>query len=222
MESLIEMKKLFFALLTAASCAAFASAQSSDYTKTEFYVGYSNGQIDQGIDTGDSLNSFLRDRANFNGFEVSGVYNVGRYIGIKGDVSGTYKNQRFTYPVTIGTTTQTVSFDTNNSLYNFLGGIQVKDNATDKRLKPFAHALIGAGHGRSEVKNVTCTSTGTFVCGQPGKFNETGFAGAFGGGLDIKLSDRVDLRAFQVDYNPIKFDAGTDHNVRFGIGFVIK
>jgi hypothetical protein len=52
--------------------------------------------------------------------------------------------------------------------------------------------------------------------------SETGFAGAFGGGLDIKLSNRVDFRAIQVDYNPIKFDSGTQNNVRFGVGFVFK
>lgn len=217
------MRKLFFAFLLSAACGIAASAQSSDdYRKTEFFAGYSNGQVDTGLDTGDSLNSFLRDRANFHGFEVSGVYNVHRYLGLKADVSATYKNVRFAYPVTVGTTTQTVAFDTKNSLYNFLGGIQVKDNASDKRVKPFAHALIGAGHGRSKVENITCTSTSNFVCGVIGDTSETGLAGAFGGGLDIKLSDRVDLRAFQVDYNPIKFDAGVDHNVRFGIGFVIK
>lgn len=216
------MKKLFFAFLTAATCAAFVSAQNTDYKKTEFFAGYSNGQIDQGIDTGDSVNSFLRDRANFNGFEVSGVYNVNRYFGIKGDLSGTYKKVRFSYPITDGTTTQTVSFDTTNSLYNFLGGVQVKDNATSGRLKPFAHALIGAGHGRVKVRDITCTSAGSFICPREFDSNQTGLAGAFGGGLDIRINDRVDFRAVQVDYNPIKFDAGMDHNVRFGIGIVIK
>jgi hypothetical protein len=52
--------------------------------------------------------------------------------------------------------------------------------------------------------------------------SETAFAGAFGGGLDIKLNDHIDFRAVQVDYNPIKFSSGTQHNVRLGIGFVFK
>lgn len=215
------MKKFLFALLLTTISVGLVTAQS-DYRKSEFFAGYSNGQVDQGLDTGDSLNSFLRDRANFNGFEVSGVYNVHRYVGLKADVSGTYRNLRYSYPVTIAGNTQTVAFDTKNSLYNFLGGVQIKDNANEKRLKPFAHALVGAGHGRTKVENLTCTSVSTFVCGTIGESSDTGLAGAFGGGLDIKINDRFDFRAFQVDYNPIKFEGRTDHNVRFGIGIVIK
>ena len=32
--------------------------------------------------------------------------------------------------------------DNDSRLYNFLGGIQVKNNSTERRLKPFAHALV--------------------------------------------------------------------------------
>ena len=74
-------------------------------------------------------------------------------------------------------------------------------------------ALVAAGHGRTEVKNLTCTSVSTFACGAIGKSSETGVAAAFGGGLDVRLNDRLDFRAFQVDYNPIKFDGRADHNV---------
>jgi hypothetical protein len=52
--------------------------------------------------------------------------------------------------------------------------------------------------------------------------SETGLAGAFGGGLDIKLNDHIDFRLIQVDYNPIKFNGGVQQNVRIGIGFVFK
>jgi hypothetical protein len=215
------MNKLFIALLLTVISSIFVSAQNPDYRKGEFYVGYSNGQVDTGIDSNsNTLTGVLRDRANFNGFEVSGVYNVHRYVGLKADVSATYNSNRYSFPITTGTTTQTVSFEGKNSLYNVLGGIQIKDNSTEGRFKPFVHALIGAGHGRTKVRNVQCTSTVSIACGELSDASETGFAGAFGGGLDIKLSNKVDLRAFQVDYNPIKFDAGTDHNIRFGIGFV--
>ena len=52
--------------------------------------------------------------------------------------------------------------------------------------------------------------------------SETGLAGAFGGGLDIKLSNHVDLRLVQIDYNPIKFQDGIQKNIRLGIGIVFK
>lgn len=215
------MKKIFsvFCLMIATSILAVAQ---SDYKKAEFSVGYSNNQVDTGNDSGDSVQDFFRDRNTFNGFDTSAVYNVQRYVGIKGNISGAYRNRAVSAPITVGGTTGTVNFDSNRSLYNFLGGVQFKDNSSDARVKPFAHALIGAGHARYKVKNAVCTggvtTCPTFIASD----NETGFAGAFGGGLDIKVSDRIDIRAIQVDYNPIKFDSGTSNNVRFGVGIVFK
>ena len=215
------MKKILFmcCLVVASSVLAFAQ---SDYKKAEFYVGYSNNQADTGGDSGNSVQSFFRDRESFNGFQTSGVYNVHRYVGIKGDISGTYKNQSVNSPFTVGNTTGNVRFDSNRSVYNFLGGVQIKDNSSDARVKPFAHALVGAGHARYKVKNAVCTGGITTCPTFIGNVTETGLAGAFGGGIDIKVSDRVDIRAIQVDYNPIKFDGGTTNNVRFGIGLVFK
>ena len=199
----------------------FTFAQSkSDYNKWEGYGGYSNGQVDTGIDSGNSFRSFFNDRRSFNGFEASGVYNFSRYFGVKADLSGTYNSTNFSFGVPNGGGTSTVSFDTKNSLYNFLGGVQIKDNSSDARFKPFAHALIGAGHGRTKITNVTCPVG--VDCTTLVDNSETAFAGAFGGGLDIKLNDKVDFRAVQVDYNPIAFSSGTQHNVRLGIGFVFK
>jgi len=217
------MKKLIFALCFISLSGILGFAQNkSDYNKWEVYGGYSNGQVDTGFDSGNTLRDFFDDRRSFNGFEAAGVYNIHRYFGIKADVSGTYNSRptAFAFPNGDGTNSS-VSFDHNRSLYNFLGGVQVKDNSSDARFKPFAHAMIGAGHGRSKFKNVTC-SGGIDCSGLFASESQTGFAGAFGGGLDIKLNKKIDFRAIQVDYNPIKFNDGTDHNVRFGIGFVFK
>jgi Opacity protein and related surface antigens len=211
------MKKLILAACLVAGVGISAFAQSSTYDKSEFYVGYANGQIDKGIDTGNSFRDFLNDRTTFHGFEASGVYNFHRYFGVKGDVSGVYNTQKSAFT----TPTGNVAFDSNNSLYNFLGGIQVKDNSSDARFKPWAHALVGAGHARTKITNVACT--GTVDCtGITGSNSETGWAGAFGGGVDVKLTDKFDLRAIQVDYNPIRFSGQTQQNVRLGIGIVFK
>lgn len=214
------MKKYILAACLAAISSVSAFAQTTDeYKKSEFYVGYSNNQVDSGSDSGDSVESFFDDRESFNGFEAAGVYNVSRYFGVKGDVSGTYKNQNFSVPVaTSPTTTVTTKFDVKRSVYNFLGGVQIKDNSKDTRFKPFAHALVGAGHARYTVKNVTCTGT---VCpGFEDSGSETGVAGAFGGGLDIKATNKISIRAFQVDYNPIRINGEISHNVRLGAGIV--
>lgn len=215
------MKKLILALCLTILASVFAFAQSTDYKKTEFFVGYSNGQVDTGADSGNNVNDFFDDRLSFHGFNASGVVNVSRYFGIKGDVSGTYKTNEFSFPVTTGTTTNNISFKTKSSLYNFLGGVQIKDNASTGRLKPFAYALAGAGRGKVKVSNLVCP-TGVVCPDFSGDDSETGLAGAFGGGLDVRINDRFDFRVIKVDYNPIKFDSGVQHNVRIGVGIVIK
>ena len=51
--------------------------------------------------------------------------------------------------------------------------------------------------------------------------SETGFAAAIGGGIDYRISDRLDVRAVQFDYNPTRLFDGTQHNFRIGVGIVI-
>jgi opacity protein-like surface antigen len=218
------MQKFAFAICLAAftGLSAFAQSTISDYKKGEVFVGYSNNQVDTGVSPNDDFGDLVEDRETFHGFNVSGVYNFSRYLGVKGDISGVYNSKAYDFTVpTVPPATGRVRFDADSSLYNFLGGIQVKDNSSEARFKPFGHILAGAGHGRVKVENLTCDA-GVNCTGFGGTTSETGFAAAFGGGVDIKLSDRIDLRAIQVDYNPIRFDSGTTHNVRFGIGFVFK
>jgi opacity protein-like surface antigen len=212
---------IFTIILTA--IASIAAVAQDDYRKGEFYIGYSHGRVETGgVGPATQANTGIDDKQAFHGFNASGVYNVTRYFGIKGDVSGAYNNTRFSFPVTTGASTQTVSFDSDRSLYNFLGGVQVKDNSTEKRVKPFAHALAGIAKSRNSVSALTCTSTALINCAQINSQNESGFAMAFGGGVDVRVSDRIDLRLVQVDYNPITFDERTTNNFRFGIGIVIK
>lgn len=215
------MKKFILALSITALTAAFTAAQD-DYKKAEGYIGYSNGQVDTGLDSGSSAVDFFRDRESFHGFNVSGVYNLTRYIGVKGDVSGTYNSSRFTGNFDVGGSPASVSFDTDNSLYNFLAGVQVKDNSRSGRFKPFAHALVGAGHARTKFSDFTCTPGNlcAAVVVPDESDSGTGFAGAFGGGLDIRLNNRIQIRAFQVDYNPVRIGGEIQHNARFGAGIV--
>src|SRR5689334_20758955 len=99
------MKKLILSGLMTLVCASFGLAQTTnDYKKSEFFVGYSNNQVDTGLnsDDGNAIQNFFNDRESFHGVNVSGTYNVTRYIGITGDVSGTYKNQNFSFTVPTG------------------------------------------------------------------------------------------------------------------------
>jgi hypothetical protein len=42
----------------------------------------------------------------------------------------------------------------------------------------------------------------------------------FGGGIDFRVGDRFQIRAIQVDYNPVRVFGQTDHNLRLGAGIV--
>ncbi|MDQ2745932.1 MAG: outer membrane beta-barrel protein [Acidobacteriota bacterium] len=196
-----------FCLTLALSICAVAQNSGDEYNKNEFFVGYSNQQVDRG------------DYTTYHGFEGSYVRNVSRYFGIKGDFSAAYKNESFDVPSAVfnGTTIPGGRFESKNSVYNFLGGVQVKDNSSSARFKPFAHALAGIATNRIKSSSSIATSNlRNFTV------NSTGFAAAVGGGLDIKINDRFDFRAIQVDYNPVRSFRQFSNNVRFGIGIVIK
>lgn len=216
------MKKIIISAVLTLVGAASIFAQTADYHKTEVFAGYSNNQVDIGIDpfiNGNSRGPQNFDRrVAFNGFNAAAAYNVSRFVGIKADVSGAYRNKRFE----LATNSTTFGFDTKSSLYNFLGGVQIKDNSMEAKVKPFAHALAGAAYGRTRIINVNCSSGGFCANLSSASDSKTGFAGAIGGGVDVKISNKIDIRAISVDYNPVRLDGATSHNVRIGVGIVIK
>jgi hypothetical protein len=196
------MRKLFIAALFIASTASFTFAQTGDdYNKYDVGVLYSHNRIDTGIN--DPGENFIEEREGFHGVEGFVKGNVSRYVGLK----GSYSFHRKSFDVTDGTT----SVEIKASLHQFLGGVEFKDNARETKVKPFAHILAGVAHARA--------SANTFADLDD---SNTGFGAAIGGGVDFKLSDRVDLRAIQFDYNPNRGDDGTSHSFRIGIGFIFR
>ena len=211
------MFRTMLIVITVVACASIAAAQSSDYKKFEFFGGYSHNRVDTGIGDDDpSLRDIIDEREGFHGFEVSATGNLTRYFGLKADFSGHFKSENFPIP---GSPTAIV--DVNSRLYNFLGGVQIKDNASESTFKPFAHALVGAAHARNRVdfSPDVCIAISPSPC-TDFTVSETGFAGAFGGGIDIRASDRIDVRVVQFDYNPTRLFDSTQHNFRIGVGIV--
>jgi opacity protein-like surface antigen len=212
------MRKLLFLAILIAATASMAFAQSTDYNKIEFYGGYSHARVDTGVDDedfDDDFADFLRDRRGFNGFDTSITGNVSRYVGIKGNLTGHFKSDNFTDGID--------TVNTKERIWNFLGGVQVKDNSKETRFKPFAHFLAGAAH--QSIEATSPGIVGTF------KLDDTSFALKAGAGIDIRVSDRVDIRAIEFDYNPIfigdrtfeneTFNGSTQHNFTVGFGIVI-
>lgn len=171
-------------------------AQSDDYRKLEFFGGYSALNFDNlGGDTSSpAINDVLGEKDTLRGLNLALTYNFGKYLGVKGDYSLHLREDNFSRPAGSGTIDTTVQ--------NFLGGIQVKDNSPDAaRFKPFAHALFGVANQKIDVDSPQLPSIFGIT---DFHVNETSFAMAFGGGIDIKLNDRIDVRAVQADWNIIR------------------
>jgi outer membrane immunogenic protein len=84
-----------------------------------------------------------------------------------------------------------------------------------RHFAPFAQALLGGAHASG---NLAPGSSGL-----PGSANA--FATIAGGGLDISLTRRIALRAFEADYYLTRFDNGVNHhqnNLRIAAGVIIR
>jgi opacity protein-like surface antigen len=187
---------------------------SDDYKKGEFFVGYSftDSRLrlynrDSRLQTVSRLDRTFSLRDKFKrGFTASGVYNFSRFVGAKVDFSY-HSNDR---KGRVGTR----NFAVKERLTNNLIGFQIKDNAKEgTRFRPFAQALIG--FSRSSTKLQDCSGFGT-PC--PTSLNQTRYGLTYGGGagLDIKVSEKVTVRAIQVDYLRGKVADG----LRFSTGIV--
>ncbi len=213
---------LFAAILVGLLWASAAMAQ--DYRRFEVFGGFSHNRVDVGpvedFDPGDDVefDDIFDEREGFNGFNASATGNFSRYWGAKFDYS--YHQKSFGFG----------GDNTTIRIHNFLGGVQFKNNSEDARVKPFAHALVGVGRTAADLSEFD---------NRLADFDDAGFAAAIGGGLDVRVSPRIDIRVFQLDYNPMRFDftdfgtvgiPGTPvlrgdlkrtlHNFRIGIGIV--
>ena len=201
------MYKATLLLFLTVGCASLALAQSSsstDQTPTvEYFVGYSaSGHLGEGkplVINNQNVAPFFNDQAGGpTGFEASVIGNFNKYVGIKGDFS-IYSNNRQltggTFTSCVGTvcTSSTQDYKVNSRSAYFMGGPEIKGR-NHTRFTPFAHALFGLVHSRTEF-----STSGTFNLSD--KASETGFTMAFGGGLDIRASKRITGRAM-MDYNP--------------------
>jgi opacity protein-like surface antigen len=135
---------------------------------------------------------------NFHGWNASVTGNVNNWLGIVGDFSGHY-----------GSEVDGV-IRINKDAHSFLFGPRLSHRG--KRLTPFTYALFGA----------TRFHESAIVGGQRLSGSDTGFSLAVGGGLDVKVNDRVALRSFQLDYFRPSFFGEAHNRGRLAFGVVLR
>jgi opacity protein-like surface antigen len=94
------------------------------------------------------------------------------------------------------------------NLATVAGGLTIK--ARNRKLQPFARGLIG--FSRLAARN------------QLLKFDKSngGFAVILGGGLDVKITDRVAVRVIEADYEGTRILGSTVNHARVGAGIVVS
>lgn len=190
------MRRTLVLLVVYACCAQYVSGQT-DYNKREIGANVSI----MGLDTKGAFNSD-RSRDGLFGFNVQGAYNFSRYLGVKAEFS--YSQRHFNLDF----------IDLTTRLSQIMGGIKLQDNKTTTRFRPFGHALVGVAHA-SDLPRIVPDGFGLVTFSVR---DGTGPAFALGGGLDIRLTKKLELRAIQIDYNPSRIKEQTFQNVRLGIG----
>jgi len=224
------MRYLPIASVVVCLCAGSAVAQSTSskpYPKFEIFGGYSaNGSVKSDDASGAitlPLSTFFNaDAGGPKGFEASITRNFNKYLGIKGDFSMYFDSGAGHLAVKIcsqsSCTVSEEDLSLSRRVFYFMAGPEIKwRNKT--RLTPYAHALFGVARSTVEVSTVSAL----FTHRESG--TRTGFAAAFGGGLDVRLSKRFSIRtmadytaAFLGDTNP--GSSSRQNHVRFSLGIV--
>jgi len=184
----------------------------SDPSRVEVFGGYSllnpdipgsafsSGAEGQSIE---SVGEFVL--GNVLGWTGEVAVNLNDWLGITANVAGYYKG--------IDVTFEGERVDGSASLHTFLFGPRA--TLSRGRVEPFVHAMFG--FGRVEASGGLNGSTN--------RFDETGFAGAIGGGVDVTVNPNVSVRAIEIDYFPYRNATGevfTFNNVRWGSGVVFR
>jgi opacity protein-like surface antigen len=145
------------------------------------------------------LDQDLNDDQDLNGYNASVNQTIfKKWLAFKADFSGHFGDSL----VSLGPGT-----DLNKFL--FLFGPQFTLRKFE-RIQPFAHVLFGAARIDLNNDNIGLD------------FDDTTFALAAGGGVDVKVADMVAVRLFQADYVLTRFNDFNQNNVRVSGGFVLR
>ena len=220
-------------------CLAGSACAQQGTPRAEVFGGYSYLHAETQGTTGASLTTLCNDispgfcpagtfqaHPNFNGWNAAVQVNAPRLFGFKADFSGNYGT-----PITLSPQAQNflsqlgiLGLPPKARSFSYLFGPVVFKNMG--RFRPFGHALFGGNSISTDLSHVSVL--GFRIPGLA--LTDTAFAMAFGGGIDVRLTDRIMLRAGQADYLFTKhaFSGGVNgvathqNNFRVCVGIVFQ
>jgi len=163
--------KIGFGLIVLLVLGAFMPVQAQD--TFEVGAGYAYRSFDQNL----APPSF---RINMNGFNVNAAYNLNSWLGVAGEITGTYNSSN---EATNG----------DNSLYTFLAGPRVYPLG-HHRIAPYVDAEFGGSHYSLNFPGVA-------------GFAQRGFAWEAGGGADIFVTRHLGVKG-QAEFEQTRFYQG--------------
>lgn len=140
------------------------------------------------------------------GWEGSATRNLSPWFGLEADFNGLYGSGPTSIPSYL-------------PRYTFLFGPHISIRKIT-RVSPFVHWLWGGARGPTRTYASACVHGSSCAVSNSG---DTFFAGEVGGGLDIRVSPRLSVRAMEADYLYDNFQAGQGHaKLSTGIVFSLR
>ncbi|MDQ2840257.1 MAG: hypothetical protein M3Y72_04295 [Acidobacteriota bacterium] len=169
--------------------APLPQARHIETPKVEVFLGYSR--------FGTASNSTVKGNrmVGLNGGSASVAFNVNRYLGIVGDFGGYDDSQ---LQLTGTGANQPLDVNSSGTAYTYLFGPRLSYR-NQTRFTPFAQVLAGGVHASAVTVN-NCAGAGCAVLPVQSSFALTG-----GGGLDIRLTHHISIRAVQAEYMLTRF-----------------
>jgi len=153
------------------------------------------------------------DETLVKGWYVDIAGNVTSLLGIVFELGGDYKSIDESF--TTGGVTATATADL--SVHQFMGGVRfnLRPNPT---VTPYGQFLVGAVRGAADV-STSVTGNGEVLFSGSDALSSTNFGLQTGGGIDLRITNRIGIRA-GADYLRIfEEDAGANA-FRFAVGVV--
>ena len=129
------------------------------------------------------------------------VYNLTGVLGVVADLGGYHNGDEANFTPTT---------------FTYLFGPRVSFRKSS-RFTPYVQALFGGARVSTDLLDV---NTGN-------SFTQNGFAAAYGGGLDVRLTKHLDVKPFQIEYlmtqTPNIWSANNaQNNLRYTAGVVLR